>query len=91
MFAGRLKPGDKLPSVRDFAYTFQVNPNTVQKALNELETEELIFTERTNGKYVTKNQKLIDEARNIYARKLTKEYQNKMKAIGYQISKEEND
>lgn len=89
MFAGKLKPGDKLPSVRDFARDFQVNPNTVQKALNELEAEKLIFTERTNGKYVTKNRRLIDKARDQYAAELTREYQNKMRAIKYQ--KEEND
>lgn len=83
MFAGRLEPGDKLSSVRDFACTFQVNPNTVQKALSELEEEGLIFTERTNGKYVTTDRKIIDEARKKYAEELTKEYQNKMKAIGF--------
>ena len=54
-----------------------------KKALSELEEEELIFTERTNGKYVTTDRKIIDKARKKYAKELTKEYQNKMKAIGY--------
>lgn len=83
MFAGRLKPGDKLPSVRDFACAFQVNPNTVQKALSELEMEKLIFTERTNGKYITMDKRMIDKSRKKYAKELTKEYQSKMKAIGF--------
>jgi len=57
-------PNDKLPSVREFSLMFEVNPNTVQKALNELEEMGLIFTERTNGKYVTDNQELINNIKN---------------------------
>lgn len=68
--------------MRDFAYKTKVNPNTVQRALNELEDEELIFTERTNGKFITNDQKLVAKHRKIYATKLTKEYKAKMKEIG---------
>ena len=53
----------------------------MQKALNELEEEKLIFTERTNGKYVTENIRLIEYYRRKYAEKLTKEYKEKMKEI----------
>ena len=60
LISGVFKAGDKLPSVRDFATTFKVNPNTMQKALTEIEDLYLIYTERTNGKYVTKDAKLIE-------------------------------
>ena len=59
LISGVFKAGDKLPSVRDFATIFKVNPNTMQKALTELEDMNLIYTERTNGKYVTNDAKLI--------------------------------
>ena len=49
----KLLPKEKIPSVRELALLLKVNPNTVQKALNELEGNELIYTERTNGKFVT--------------------------------------
>ena len=91
IFAGRLKPSDKLPSVRDFAIKFKVNPNTIQKALNVLELEKLIFTERTNGKFVTDNEKLIARCRNLYAKELEKEYKSKMKEIGITIKEEFNE
>ena len=52
--------GEKLPSVRDFALEFEVNPNTIQKSLAELEQIGLILTDRTNGKYVTQNEELIN-------------------------------
>ena len=61
IISGKIKPGEKLPSVRDYAHEVKVNPNTVQKALTELERENLIYTERTNGKYVTDNSSLINQ------------------------------
>ena len=51
--SGAFLPGSRLPSVRELALTAKVNPNTMQKALTELEGEGLVFTERTNGKFVT--------------------------------------
>ena len=82
LISGVFKCGDKLPSVRDFANTFKVNPNTMQKALAELESMKLIYTERTNGKYVTKDEKLIEKLKDEYAITLAKSYFNGMKRIG---------
>ena len=59
IISGRLKCGEKLPSVRELAVQAKVNPNTVQKALAELERCGLIYTERTNGKFVTENKSII--------------------------------
>jgi len=82
LISGVFKCGDKLPSVRDFALSFKVNPNTMQKALAELESMNLIYTERTNGKYVTKDQKIIDKLKDEYAITLAKSYFQGMKRIG---------
>ena len=82
LMSGVFKAGDKLPSVRDFANTFKVNPNTMQKALGELEEMKLIYTERTNGKYVTKDEKLIEKLKDEYALTLAKSYFEGMKRIG---------
>ena len=82
LISGVFKTGDKLPSVRDFANTFKVNPNTMQKALSELEDMKLIYTERTNGKYVTKDEKLIEKLKDEYALTLAKSYFEGMKKIG---------
>ena len=61
----------------------KVNPNTMQKALVELEELGLIFTERTNGKYVTNDQELIDKYKRIYADELTNKYIFSMNSIGF--------
>lgn len=63
IISNRLKKGDKIPSVREYAVMMKVNPNTVQKALSELERSGLIYTERTNGKYVTNDDNLIKKIR----------------------------
>ena len=82
LISGVFKCGEKLPSVREFSETFKVNPNTMQKALSELESMNLIYTERTNGKYVTNDKKVIDKLKNEYAMTLAKSYFNGMKKIG---------
>jgi DNA-binding transcriptional regulator YhcF (GntR family) len=82
LISGVFKCGDKLPSVREFATTFKVNPNTMQKALTELESMKLIYTERTNGKYVTNDEKVIEKLKDEYAITLAKSYFQGMKRIG---------
>lgn len=83
IISGTFKCGEKLPSVREFATTFKVNPNTMQKALLELESDGLIYTERTNGKYVTKDNKIIEKLKDDYAITLAKSYFEGMKRIGF--------
>ena len=82
LISGVFKCGEKLPSVRDFATMFKVNPNTMQKALAELEDLNLIYTERTNGKYVTNDTMLISKLKDEYAITLAKSYFQGMKKIG---------
>ena len=80
--SGNFKKGQKLPSVRELALTMKVNPNTIQKALAELEDEKLIYTERTNGKYVTEDEKLIEKTKKQLAQEKVNNYLNSMKDIG---------
>lgn len=82
LISGVFKCGEKLPSVREFSITFKVNPNTMQKALSELEDLNLIYTERTNGKYVTNDKELIEKLKDEYAITLAKSYLQGMKRIG---------
>ena len=96
IISGKIKSGEKLPSVRELALKTKVNPNTMQKALVELEDLKLIYTERTNGKYVTKDQRLLDKFKDKYAKEKTKKYIDEMKELGFikneivEFLKEEN-
>ena len=80
--SGKLKSGERIPSVRELALTARVNPNTMQKALAELESEGLLYTERTNGKFVTDNRDLIEKVKRELAEEKVNNYINDMKNIG---------
>lgn len=66
--SGRIEPGEKLPSVRELANEAKVNPNTMQRALIELENRQLVFSLRTSGRFVTEDEDLLTERRNVIAR-----------------------
>jgi len=80
--SGRLKQGERLPSVRELAVMARVNPNTMQKALVELENEGLVYTERTNGKFVTTNKELITKIQKELAKDKVINFLIDMKNIG---------
>ncbi len=80
--SGKFQKGERLPSVRELALTMKVNPNTMQKALVELENEKLIYTERTNGKYVTEDESLIEKVKKELAKEKVNNYLNSMNDIG---------
>ena len=86
IISSRIKPGEKLLSIRDLALLYKVNPNTVQKALSELESINLIYPERTNGKYVTNDISLIAKYKEGYATSITEDYLTKMTSLGYDIT-----
>ena len=52
---GAFPPGERLPSVRDMATEAGVNPNTMQRALAELERDGLVYSQRTAGRFVTED------------------------------------
>ena len=71
IISGYLKPAEKLPSVRELSIMAEVNHNTIQKALFEVESLGLIITNRTSGKFVTEDVEAINEIRdNILKKKI---------------------
>ena len=81
--SGRFEPGERLPSVRDMAMEAGVNPNTMQRALQELERDGLVFTQRTAGRFVTEEKTLIDEAKRAIAAQNIKNFFDSMSKLGY--------
>ncbi len=82
IISGKLKAGDRILSVRELALAMQVNPNTMQKALQELENKGLIYTERTNGKFVTEDTRLIEKKKKELAKSKVQNYLSDMQKIG---------
>ena len=84
IISGAIKPGEKLLSVRDLAKEAGVNPNTMQKALSELERNGLLYTQRTAGRFVTENEEKINEIKQETARLRVSQLLNEMAQLGIQ-------
>ena len=80
--SGAYQPGEKLPSVRDLAMDAGVNPNTMQRALAELERKGLVFSERTNGRFVTEEAMVLKALHEDLAGKYFEELTEKLRKIG---------
>lgn len=80
---GRYSKNEKLPSVREFAMTASVNPNTIQRAFGILEEEGLVVTQGTAGRFVTADTGVITQARDVIARQLVQKFSEKMTELGY--------
>ncbi|HHW93486.1 MAG TPA: GntR family transcriptional regulator [Clostridiaceae bacterium] len=79
---GELMRGDQMPSVRDVAMEYGVNPNTVQRAFSEMDRLKLTRSERTAGRFVIASDQLIRECRKEESKNTIKEFIAKMKALG---------
>ena len=84
IISGKYKPGDKLPSVRDFAAEAAVNPNTMQKAFTELERTGFVFSQRTTGRFITEDTSMIDELKSTLAKDKITELLSFMQQLGFQ-------
>ena len=81
---GAFPPGDRLPSVRDMATEAGVNPNTMQRALAELERDGLVYSQRTAGRFVTEDNTMINAAKRSLAQRHVKTFLEAMLGLGFQ-------
>lgn len=60
---GKLKAGEKIPSVRKLAVQLTVNVNTVQRALQQMNDRGILYTKRGEGNFVTEDKELLDQTK----------------------------
>ena len=82
--SGYYRPGDRLPSVRELAADAEVNPNTMQKAMSEMERTGIIITQRTSGRVITEDTGMIAELRSQMAHKQIDDFLGKMEKLGFE-------
>lgn len=83
IISGEFKAGEKIDSVRSLAEDAQVNPNTMQKALVELEREELVFSKRTSGRFVTDDKEKIKSMKKEVANEEIKNLKINLERLGF--------
>lgn len=81
--SGAFPPGERLPSVRDLAVEAGVNPNTMQRALTELERDGLVYSQRTAGRFVTEDRDMIGAAKQNLAESQIRNFLTAMVRLGY--------
>ena len=81
--SGVYLPGERLAPVRELAMEAGVNPNTMQRALQELEREGMVYTQRTSGRFVTEDTKVIESAKKLLAEREIKSFRAQMTRLGY--------
>ncbi|WP_194611815.1 GntR family transcriptional regulator [Clostridium vitabionis] len=80
--SGELAPGSRIPAVRDLAQEAGVNPNTMQRALTQLEQEGLLHTQRTRGRFVTDEEEVMRETRQQLSREYIAELYKHLRELG---------
>lgn len=80
---GTLKPDDQVPAVRELALTAGVNPNTMQKALSELEREGVLYSQRTAGRFVAEQKTGGTSMREELSQKHIQAFVDSMRTLGY--------
>ncbi len=83
IFSGDFVPGARLNSVRDMAMEAGVNPNTLQRALQELERLGLVYSQRTAGRFVTEDTALIAKEKKAIASARAEAFLQAMRKLGF--------
>ena len=83
IISGVYRPGDKIPSVRDLALEAAVNPNTKQKALSELERSGLVYSQRTSGRFITEDEKMLKKMKMDLASEHIQQFFEQMHPLGF--------
>lgn len=82
--AGELQPGEKVPPVRELAIEAGVNPNTMQKALSELEREGVLYSQRTAGRFVAEDMERVEGLQEQMAKEQMACFAQAMERLGYE-------
>ena len=83
IITGHYSPGDKIEAVRDLAKEASVNPNTMQRALTQLENEGLVYSKRTSGRFITDDTALIEQLKTAMASEQIRLFLTAMQKLGF--------
>lgn len=85
MIRGDIQLGEKLPSVRDLAIEYQINPNTASRVYKEMESRQLCFTRRGTGTFITEDPAVLHMIRSEMAAECLDTFLQRMQLLGYEF------
>jgi GntR family transcriptional regulator len=84
IISGELSPGEKMPSARDMALTYSINPNTAARIYNEMEQMGVVFTKRGQGTFVTEDSDVISKLKHVYVKKIFDDLFNELVTLKFE-------
>jgi len=86
LIKGELKPSDRIPSIRELAIALKVNTNTVQRAYQEMERRQLIFSKRGTGYFITEGENMVAEIKTEIVKDVVSRFLEEMRSLGFKDS-----
>jgi len=86
LIKGELQPSQRIPSIRELAMQLQVNTNTVQRAYQEMERRQLIFSKRGTGYFITEGENMVQEIKTEMVKDVVSRFLEEMRALGFKDS-----
>jgi len=86
LIRGELKPSDRIPSIRELAIALKVNTNTVQRAYQEMERRQLIYSKRGTGYFITEGENMVSEIKTEIVKDVVSRFLEEMRSLGFKDS-----
>ena len=83
LIKGELQPSDRIPSIREVAMQLQVNTNTVQRAYQEMERRQLIYSKRGTGYFISEGDNMVQEIKNEMVKEAVERFLQELRALGF--------
>ena len=91
LIKGELKPSDRIPSIRELAIALKVNTNTVQRAYQEMERRQLIFSKRGTGYFITEGENMVVEIKTEIVKDVVSRFLEEMRSLGFKDGQIQNE
>ena len=91
LIRGELKPSDRIPSIRELAIALKVNTNTVQRAYQEMERRNLIYSKRGTGYFITEGENMVSEIKTEIVKDVVSRFLEEMRSLGFKDNQIQNE
>ena len=91
LIKGELVPSQRIPSIRELAMQLQVNTNTVQRAYQEMERRQLIYSKRGTGYFISEGENMVQEIKTEIVKDVVTRFLEEMRSLGFDDNQIKNE